>query len=470
MNHSKRNVVCLVINGLNIGFLGAYGNSWVQTPGFDLLASQSTLFDQYYIHSPHLISFYEAVFRGTHPAVLNSISSNEYSEAQKCSLPQLFNFAGYRTVLITDDSEVAFHSASTEFSDIKLIDIPDRSSPVDIVEESHFYSFFAQIMDQIIEIQTEIEDIPFFIWGHFSGWSQIWDFPLDNRLAFVDDEDDPDPYSDIIVPSAWISLPNKKQTDIKSFVQDSSFLSPNQSPNILDDLDKKQSIQEAYCGGISVFDKALDEFCQVFQSNAFWNDSLFLLTSNRGFPLGEHQQIGNDFLNLYSEELHLPLLIHFPDQEECFRSSALVDPCDIFVTLASFSEKNQISNAGIREPVHSSLDDHSSQLGQQYFQIDQQWGNNLLNVISETNDSRAFHEYLLIVEKDALSQNRVVVTNEWFLRQTIKINLTNDNQPERPHYELFVLPDDRWNVNEVADRCEKELEKLIPLLTLSVKS
>ena len=32
------NVICLVIDGLQAGYLGCYGNSWLPTPGFDQLA------------------------------------------------------------------------------------------------------------------------------------------------------------------------------------------------------------------------------------------------------------------------------------------------------------------------------------------------------------------------------------------------------------------------------------------------
>ena len=35
------NVICLAIDRLHLGHLGAYGNAWINTPAIDRLASQS---------------------------------------------------------------------------------------------------------------------------------------------------------------------------------------------------------------------------------------------------------------------------------------------------------------------------------------------------------------------------------------------------------------------------------------------
>ncbi|MBQ7813392.1 MAG: hypothetical protein IJ387_02715, partial [Thermoguttaceae bacterium] len=41
---------------------------------------------------------------------------------------------------------------------------------------------------------------PWFVWAHFSGWNERWDFPLELRERFQEDEDDPTPYSATLVP------------------------------------------------------------------------------------------------------------------------------------------------------------------------------------------------------------------------------------------------------------------------------
>ena len=59
-----------------------------------------------------------------------------------------------------------------------------------------------------------------------------------------------------------------------------------------------------------------------------------MLTSPRGFPLGEHRRLGPCDEALYGELVHVPLLIRFPDGlGAAARSQALVEPSDLWATL-----------------------------------------------------------------------------------------------------------------------------------------
>ena len=40
------NIISIVIDRLHFGYLGCYGNSWIETPNFDQLAASGFLFDQ----------------------------------------------------------------------------------------------------------------------------------------------------------------------------------------------------------------------------------------------------------------------------------------------------------------------------------------------------------------------------------------------------------------------------------------
>src|SRR5438128_6733939 len=46
------NILVLHINGLHLGYLGCYGNEWVQTPNLDRLAAEGIVFDQHYADQP----------------------------------------------------------------------------------------------------------------------------------------------------------------------------------------------------------------------------------------------------------------------------------------------------------------------------------------------------------------------------------------------------------------------------------
>ena len=42
------NVIVVVCNSLHLGFLGAYGNAWIDTPSLDRLASEGVVFDHHF--------------------------------------------------------------------------------------------------------------------------------------------------------------------------------------------------------------------------------------------------------------------------------------------------------------------------------------------------------------------------------------------------------------------------------------
>ena len=42
------NVVVVVCNSLHLGFIGAYGNAWIETPNLDRLASEGIVFDHHF--------------------------------------------------------------------------------------------------------------------------------------------------------------------------------------------------------------------------------------------------------------------------------------------------------------------------------------------------------------------------------------------------------------------------------------
>ena len=81
-------------------------------------------------------------------------------------------------------------------------------------------------------------------------------------------------------------------------------------------------------------------------------------------------------------------------------------------------------------------------------------GANLLELLAD--ETRALRERELIVAKDADSRERALVTQEWFLKRT---PITNGAE-QSEKLELFKLPDDRFCVNDVADRCRQEVEEL----------
>src|SRR2546421_3933934 len=45
-------ILCINVAGLHLGYLGCYGNEWVETPHLDRLAAEGVVFDQHLADTP----------------------------------------------------------------------------------------------------------------------------------------------------------------------------------------------------------------------------------------------------------------------------------------------------------------------------------------------------------------------------------------------------------------------------------
>ncbi|HEY1068570.1 MAG TPA: sulfatase-like hydrolase/transferase, partial [Pirellulales bacterium] len=112
-------VVCLVVDRLHAGYLGSYGNAWIETPELDRLAAESTVFDSAFVARPTLESLYpNALWLGRHP--LEELPAGVDPEAWAAAgglwgeaaggwepLPATLQRHGVETILVSDDAYVS---------------------------------------------------------------------------------------------------------------------------------------------------------------------------------------------------------------------------------------------------------------------------------------------------------------------------------------------------------------------------
>jgi arylsulfatase A-like enzyme len=294
---SKRakHAICLVVDRLSAGFLGAYGNTWVRTPAFDRLAAESFLFDQAIIDSPRFDQLYRAFWRGTHAA---STSRDEPSP----NLIARLAAAGVATVLLTDEPEIRDLDAARDFEKSIEIEVNDVDTPYEAIEYTHLADFFAAAIESLADM-----DGPSLTWLHTRGMSAPWDAPLDFRNAYAD-EDDPTPPAGAKVPSRRLPA---------------DF-----------DPDELLGLVHCYAGQVTLWDTCLGALLDAIDDSPARDEALLVVLSARGFPLGEHLHVGPGDDALYGELIHIPWLIRFPDgQAASLRTPSLVQPCDLFPTL-----------------------------------------------------------------------------------------------------------------------------------------
>jgi arylsulfatase A-like enzyme len=232
---------------------------------------------------------------------------------------------------------------------------------------------------------------PFLLWIHARAFGGAWDAPWEFRQRFADEDDPPPP--DFVLP------PDKQLP--KNF-----------------DPDEVLGVTQAYAGQVLLLDACVGTLLEALQDSVFFDETLFVLTSPRGYPLGEHGSIGPCGDSLFSEVLQVPMIIRRPDGVGAGeRDQSLVQPGDLYPTLMDWLDL----------PISAQPD----------------WGRSF-GSLAEGGVSR---------RRDCACSlgdgQRSIRTPAWFYRES-------DSAPPV----LYAKPDDRWEVNEVASRCDEVVEGL----------
>ena len=374
------NAICLVFDRLHAGYVGAYGNTWIETPSFDRLASQAFLLDQAVVDSPELERLYRSYWQGWHAMCPEPAM-------ERASLAARLRDAGVTTALLTDEPTLARHPSALEFDQLIEIDPPWEATTAKKVGETHFARCFMRMIEWL-----ETARGPFLLWCHLGGLGTTWDAPREFREAYQD-EGDPSPPVGAEVPDRMLPADY--------------------------DPDELLGVAQAYAGQVTLLDTCLGAWLDFLDALPSRDDTLLTVTSSRGFPLGEHRRVGPCDGALFGELVQVPWMMRLPDAAgAAARSQRLVEPGDLWATLLDWWKLENASPTG----------------------------ESLLPLAR--GEATAWRDRLCILGE---RNQRAIRTPAWFLRAT--------DPPE-----LFAKPDDRWEINNFASRCQEAVDGLLEAL------
>jgi arylsulfatase A-like enzyme len=363
----KRNVICLVVDRLPVGMLGCYGNTWIDTPGFNRLAAESLSADQAFAESLALEEIYERLWRGA-PI-----------------LPEILREQGWTTSLLTDDPVVANLPEAEAFGRRELLELDTAEELAGDPSETRIAAFSAAVLEEWHSLPQ-----PFVSWVHLGSLGTIWDAPYEFRERYAE-EDDPPPPTLATVPS---------------------FRAAGEI-----DPDERLGIARAFAGQVTLLDQFLDFLSDFAREGEAAANTLFMVYGARGLALGEHGAVGPAGDVPYEDTLHVPWLLRYPD--------------------GSF--------AATRFPGLSSAADVSATI-LDYLGVPPEQGTWRGTAIAPTENAVGTTRGLQCVK--TADGTFALRTPAWFARWSG----TADVEESR-RVELYVKPDDRWEVNNVADRC-----------------
>jgi len=440
-----KNIICLLVDRLHIGFWGAYGNAEIETPTLDRLAAESFLADRYYVGTTDPVRQCRSWWGGVHALAPSS---------EPTIMTQL-HAAGYRTVLVTDDPEIAYFPEAGDFSDVQLLLTPENTEPCDEIDATHLCGTLATIAATAESLAQS--GLPYCLWCHLRGFDAIWDFPLFLREKYRG-EDDPQPYAGVTPPFWKCRMQNAE-----------CRMTEDSSSDLLSDQmdDDRQAVVSAYAGGVTMFDELLEMLMEPLRSGDWGEETLFLLAGTRGVLFGEYGILGIPPAGaawgepLASALVQVPLAIRFPDGlGATVRSDALLQPSDLTRLFYEWLELPWPETLpGTAAPGPNMLD--------LIREMPHNRRDRLLIVASQPQpESQSGTEWQPGTERGAVTgapERRAascLATPSWFLTE-LDPSVDNPAGPWDGQFALYVKPDDRWDVNNITDRCVEIVGQLV---------
>ena len=194
------------------------------------------------------------------------------------------------------------HPLADDFDELLAIDPAWQPATAASIEATQFGRCFVEIIDWLQSATG-----PFLLWCHLGSLGATWDAPLRLRQSYCEPGDPPPPESP--------EVPDR-------------VLPADHDP------DELLGIVQSYAGQTSLLDACLDAFLGFLDGLPAAGETLLVLLSARGFPLGEHGRVGPCDAALFSELVHVPWMMRFPDGAgAAARSQALAEPSDLWATL-----------------------------------------------------------------------------------------------------------------------------------------
>jgi hypothetical protein len=322
------------------------------------------------------------------------------------SLIDRLNAASFQTSFTTDDAAAAERAEASGIGEVRHLEFTAHRS-AETAADTELAQVFAIAIDQLASWAgstrpSGAEAPGRLLWIHARGYRGAWDAPIGFRASLLD-EDDPSPPTFVGSPS-------------QVFVRDH---------------DELLLFRAAYAAQTMVLDACIAALTAAMGEYQLDNSTLLVLTSPRGYALGEHGAVGGDVAALYSELLHVPCLLRGPGfNGPGTRHSPLSQIADIRTTI--------LEATGLESAAPSSR------------------GINLLSP-GHTTLARSF------VMAAGESEERAIRTPAWLLRQPPATATANESDAS-PAVELYLKPDDRWEANEVANRMPEVAARLLAVL------
>lgn len=382
-------VLVIVVRGLHLGYVGCYGNEWLDTPTLDALAAEGVVFDAHYADHPDAAGAARAWRTGRYafPTATGAVLPAPPPEED---LIARLRAAGVGLALVTDATRPGAPAFAEGWEDVARVGPApaEQGTPLERALEAAVAA-----LGRLAGREHAL------LWVELATLLPPWDLPDEDLGRYCCDEEDEGGQEDEEDSETLEPLPDPAPGPIDP-ADDIAFL----------------RLQRTYAGAVHYADAGLGLLFDHLRAERLLDDLLVVVTTDHGLPLGEHGAVGLCRPWLHDELIHLPLLVRFPGAAEAGRRvRALTQPVDLPPTL--------LDAFGLPvPPVH---------------------GHSLLPLLRGEGEP---------VRACACAGLRLGGEVEWALRSPdwsflLPVSRAAEAPPRSP--QLYVKPDDRWEVNSV---------------------
>ena len=283
--------IVIIVRGCPIGCLGAYGNEWIATPNIDTLAAEGTVYDRHYSDCPEPLAARRAWWGADAPDDPPKYLIRAHRPQHDAPLEYYAGWAGVfdarpganpaeaLDALLPDVLDTLKHRA-----DWRLVIELDRLLPPWHVQKE----LFAVYVEDLLEAEA----------------------PIRRRDPGYEDDEEPAPPPEVEGLEPWSDPPTGWFDR--------------------DDFASWELLHRTFAAVVTSLDAELGWLFERFREYGLDATADWLVTSDFGYPLGEHGIVGPFRPWLHEEFIHLPLIVRRAGGADAGRRvEAITQPPDL---------------------------------------------------------------------------------------------------------------------------------------------
>lgn len=316
-----RRAVVVSFDRFHVGYLGCYGNDWIETPNLDRLASRAVVFDQYFCDNLDPGAANHAWWTGRAQFPLAA-------EAQRAcaTFVEQFEAARVHTWLMAESDGREEVQVAPPFENVATVrgsdglDLPETETP------------FARLVENAC------------------GWLQGSRGTQTSELLWIKSRGVPVPwlpprgFADLYLDEFGLTGDSQEADEGEQAggeeaepTERGAEATPRESDEEAAEIDESLEWRYAapmYAAYVTLLDRWFGKLLAALEQSPTWRDALLIVCAGEGQSLGEHLPAGTEGSPLRAECVHVPLWVRVPGSDQGgTRHSALVQTSDLASTL-----------------------------------------------------------------------------------------------------------------------------------------